>query len=71
MKEAVDEWQQLSEECWKTFPFNHFFKVSSKLKYGGNGDRTPFLNQELKYTIGKVTIPSFDGSSQIPSSAWI
>ena len=30
-----------------------------------------FLNQELKYTIGKVTIPSFDVSSQISASVWI
>ena len=29
----------------------------------------PLLNQELKYTMGKVTIHSFDGSSQIFSSA--
>ena len=71
MKEAVDEWQQLSEECRKTLPFDQCFKVSSKLKYGGNGDRTHFLNQELKYTMGKVTIPSFDVSSQISASAWI
>ena len=71
MKEEVDEWQQLSEECRKTLPFDQCFKVSSKLKYGGNEDRTPFLNKELKYTIGKVTIPSFDGSSQMYASAWI
>ena len=71
MKEVVDEWQQLSGECRKTFPFNQFFKVSSKIKSGENGDRTPFVNQELKYTIGKVTIPSFDLSSKMSSSAWI
>ena len=65
MKEAVDEWQQPSEECRKTLPFDQFFEVSSKLKSGGNGDMTPFLNNELKYTIGNVTIPSFDGSSQV------
>ena len=71
MKEAVDDWQQLSEECRKTLPFDQFFKVSRKNKYGGNGDRTPFLNQELKYTMGMVTLPSFYGSSQMSTSAWI
>ena len=29
------------------------------------------LNQELNYTMGKVTIHSFDGSSQISASAWL
>ena len=32
---------------------------------------TPFLNNELKYTIGNVTIPSFDGSSQMFANAWL
>ena len=43
MKELINEWQQLSEECRKTLPFNQFFKVSSKIKSQGNGDRTTFL----------------------------
>ena len=31
----------------------------------------PPINQGLKYTMGKVTIPSFDGSSQMYASAWL
>ena len=34
MKYAIDEWQQLSEECKKTLPFNQFLKVYRKLKFG-------------------------------------
>ena len=34
-------------------------------------NRTPPINHELKYTMGKVTIPSFDGSSQMYVSAWL
>ena len=29
------------------------------------------INHLLKYTMGKVTIPSFDGSSQVSTSAWL
>ena len=29
------------------------------------------LNHELNYTMGKVTIPSFDGSSQLSASSWL
>ena len=32
---------------------------------------TPPINKELKYTMGKVIIPSFDGSSQMFVSAWL
>ena len=71
MKEAIDGWKQLSEECRKNMPFDQFFKVSRKLKSVGNGDRKNFINQDLNYTIWKVTIPSFYGSSQMFFIAWI
>ena len=29
------------------------------------------INHELKYTMRKLTIPSFDGSSQMSDSAWL
>ena len=29
------------------------------------------MNHELNYTMGKVTIPSFDGSSQMSANAWL
>ena len=41
------------------------------MKHGVSGHSTPPLNQELNYTMGKVTIPSFDGSSQMYASAWL
>ena len=31
----------------------------------------PSLNQEFKYTIGKLIIPSFDRSSQMFTNPWI
>ena len=34
-------------------------------------NRASHINHELKYTMGKVTIPSFDGSSQMSSCAWL
>ena len=32
---------------------------------------TPSLNQEFKYTIGKLIIPPFDHSSQMSTNPWI
>ena len=52
-------------------PFDQFFKVSRKLESRINGGRKPFLNHEWNSTIGKVTLPSFYGSSQMSSSSWI
>ena len=46
-------------------------RASLQFKQGGSGNRTPSLNKKLKHTIGKVTIPSFDGSSQMYASAWL
>ena len=52
-------------------PLDQFCKSSHQLKQGGSGNRTPSLNRELNYTIGKVIIPSFDGSSQMSANAWL
>ena len=71
MREATKGWQQLSDERRKVPPFDQFIKASLQFKQGGSGNRAPPLNHELKYTMGKVTIPSFDGSSQMFSSAWL
>ena len=71
MKEAANDWQQLSDECRKVLPFDQFIRASLQFKQGGNGNKAPPLNHELKYTMGKVTIPSFYGSSQMSSSAWL
>ena len=49
----------------KVLPFDQFIGVSLQLKQGGSGNREPYINQELKYTMVKVTIPSFDDHSQI------
>ena len=69
--EATNDWQQLSDECREILPFDQFIRASLQFKKGGSGNREPPINHELKYTMGKVTIPFFDGSSQIPTSTWL
>ena len=71
MREATNYWQQLSDECRKVLPLDEFIRASLQFKQGGSGNREPPLNKELKYTMGKVIIPSFDGSSQISASSWL
>ena len=46
-------------------------RASLQFRQGGNENTTPPLNHQLKYNIGKITIPSIDGSSQMSASAWL
>ena len=71
MREAANDCQQLSDECRKVLPFDQFIRASLQFKQGVSGNREPPLDHELRYTIGKVNIPSFDGSSQMSISAWL
>ena len=71
VREATNDWQQLSDECRNVLPFDKFIRAYLKFKQGGSGNRESTLNHELNYTMGKVTIPSFDGSSQMSASAWL
>ena len=71
MREATNDWQQLSDECRKVLPFNQFIIASLQFKQGGNGNMTPHFNHELNNTMGKVTIPSSNGSPQMYASAWL
>ena len=71
MREATNDWQELSDECRKVLPFDKFIWASLQFKQGGSGNMEPNLNHELKYTMGKVTIPLFDGSSQMSASVWL
>ena len=71
LREAPNDWKQLSEECRKVLPFDQFIRASLQVKQGGNGNRVSHINHELKYTMGKVTIHSFYSSSQMSASAWL
>ena len=71
MGEAANDWHQLSDECRKAPPFDQFIRASLQFKQGGNGNREPPIDNELNYTMGKVTIPSFYISSQMFASAWL
>ena len=70
VREESNDWHQLSDECRKVLPFDQFITASLQFKQGGNGNRASHINHELKYTMGKETIPSFDGSSQMSANAW-
>ena len=71
VRDAANDWQELSDECRKVLPFDLFIKASLQLKQGENRNMESHINHELKYTMGKVAIPSFDGSPQMFASAWL
>ena len=48
VREATNDWQQLSDECRKVLPFDQFIRASLQFKKGGNGNRKPPLNHESK-----------------------
>ena len=55
----------------KVLPFDQFIRASLQFTHGGSGNKTPLLKKELKHTIGKATITSFYGSSQMYASSWL
>ena len=48
VREASNDWKQLSDKFRKVLPFNKFIRASLQFKQGGNGNRKPPLNHELK-----------------------
>ena len=44
VREVANEWQQLSEECRKVLPFDHFIRDSLQGKQGGNENRAYPIN---------------------------
>ena len=48
VREASNDWHQLSDECMKFLPFDQFIRASIQFKKGGNGNRKPPLNHESK-----------------------
>ena len=53
VRDAANDWQQVSDECRKVLPFDKFIKASLQFKQGGNGNRESHINHELKYSMGK------------------
>ena len=47
VREAANDWKQLSDECRKVLPFDQFIRASLQFKKGGNDNITPPLNHEL------------------------
>ena len=61
----------LVENLGNLFLSIQFHRSSHQIKQGGSGNMKPSLNQEFKYTIGKLIIPSFEHSSQMSTNSWI
>ena len=41
VREATNDWHQLSDECRKVLPFGQFIRASLQFKQGGNENREP------------------------------
>ena len=64
------EWDKLDEDCKRRVPFDQYFIVANKLKKK-EYNRSLYQNKELNCAIGKVSLPTFDGSSQSSANTWV
>ena len=64
------EWDKLDEDCKKSVPFDQYFLAANKLKKK-EYNKSLYKNKDLNCAIGKVPLPSFDGSSQSSANTWV
>ena len=64
------EWAKLDEECRRSITFEQYFTMENKLK-NKEDNKSLHKNKELNYAIGKVPLPTFDGSSQSSAKTWV
>jgi hypothetical protein len=66
----LEEYRRLGDDFQAAMSFHDFFHLKSKnMPRGAKG--TMSQNTELQRTLGKVTIPNFDGSSKCTARAWV
>ena len=63
------EWAKLDEEC-RSITFEQYFTMENKLKKKED-NKSLHKNKELNCAIGKVPLPTFDGSSQSSVNTWV
>ena len=64
------EWAKLDEECRRSITFEQYFTMENKLKKKEDNNSL-HQNKELNCAIGKVPLPTFDGSSQSSANTWL
>jgi hypothetical protein len=64
----LEEYRRLGNDFQAAMSFTDFFHLKQKNRPRG-AKRTP--NHELQKTLGKVTIPNFDGSSKCSARTWV
>jgi hypothetical protein len=64
----LEEYMRLGKEFQAAMSFTDFFHLKQKNRPRG-AKRTP--SHELQKTLGKVTIPNFDGSSKCSRRTWV
>ena len=66
----LQEYRLLGDDFHSAMSFAEFCNMKSRNKPRG-GNRNFNNNYELQRTMGKLTIPSFDGSSKSTARAWV
>ena len=69
-EEKFSVYQSLSEECRRALPFQYLCETQFRGNLRGAA-RNPYHNYELNNSIGKTTLPYFDGTSNCSVSSWI
>ena len=64
------ERDKLDEDSMKIIPFDQYFIVANKLKKKED-NRSLYQNKELNCALGKLALPTFDGSSQSSANTWV
>ena len=66
----LEEYKRLGDDFQAAMCFHDFCDLKSKTRPSG-AKRAVSQNLELQRTLGKVTIPNFDGSSKCTARAWV
>ena len=63
-------YMDFSEELKINLNFIYYCYYQEKVKYKGF-NRIPTQNFELQRTIGKISLPYFDGSAKCTANSWV
>ena len=66
----LQEYRTLGEDFHSAMSFIEFFNLKSRNRPRG-GNRNFNNNFQLQRTVGKLTIPNFNGSSKSSARAWV
>ena len=64
------EWDKLDEDCKRSVPFDQYFLTANELK-NKEDNKSLYKNKYFNFSISKVPLPTFYGSSQSSNNTWV